>query len=295
MTDRFCETAQGIRICYRITGTGGTPLILIAGLGLQLISWPQAMIDGLVAEGFRVIAMDNRDVGQSGRIDAPPPSRIGILLGRVGQQPYDLSDMAGDVIAVLDAEGIAAAHVVGMSMGGMIGQCLAARHPGRVLSLTSIFSSTGAPKVGQPKFRTILAMMRPPPRTSAQAARFWPDMARRIGGDDHPPDTDAWARYGTAAWARGGAAPEQGTLRQLGAIIKSGDRTAELARIAAPTLVLHGDRDPLVAASGGRATARAIPGARLEIVQGMGHDLAPGVISRIVRGIAEIAAAPVRA
>jgi non-heme chloroperoxidase len=255
---------------------------LIAGLGLQLTSWPQPLIDGLLERGFQLFLIDNRDVGRSGRAAGPPPSKLSFLLGRIPQEGYGLSDMACDVIAVLDAEKIACAHVAGMSMGGMIAQVLAARHPDRVTSLTSIFSTTGARDVGQPELRIMLNMMKPPARTRASAQKKFVDMLQRIGGRSFEVNSAAWAKYAGDAWDRGAAKPEEGVARQAAAIFRSGDRTAELATITTPTLVIHGDHDPLVATSGGRATAAAVAGAQLQIIKGMGHDLADGVLATII-------------
>ena len=284
--DLFCNMADGRRICYRSHGPeGGETLILVVGLGLQLTYWPQALIDGLVEAGLRVIVLDNRDAGQSSFTDAEPPSTFQQLLRRP-TRGYDLGHMASDVVGVMDALSIASAHVMGMSMGGMIAQTLAARHAERVKSLTSLFSTTGSLKVGQPALKSILQLIRRPPRDQREAARDYVDLLRVVGSSRE------WSeprhrQYAEQAWERGGGLRNNvGTARQIGAIINSGDRTAELGRVRCPTLVIHGDRDLMVATSGGYASAAAIGGARLVILPGMGHDIAPGLVNILIDLIA---------
>jgi pimeloyl-ACP methyl ester carboxylesterase len=289
VSDRFCPDAAGREVCYRTDGDpSSTPLLLIAGLTLDLTSWPVAMIDGLVDNGFFVIRFDNRDVGRTTPATTTPPGLLRRGLKRPRSDGYDLADMAGDAIAVLDDLGIEQAHLVGMSMGGMIAQTLAARHRDRTASLTSIFSTTGAPDVGQPAASTLLMFAAPGARDRATAVGKHLTIMRHLAGTGHPLDEAAHADYAGRAWdrgLRGGAAA--GVARQMNAIFKSGDRTAELRRITAPTLVIHGDRDRIVHPSGGQATAAAVPGARHVTITGMGHDLAPGVTGRIVDLIVE--------
>jgi pimeloyl-ACP methyl ester carboxylesterase len=282
--DRFVDLPAAPRICYRVDGPDvGTPLLLVAGLGLDLTSWPQRMVDGFVERGFRVVRLDNRDAGRSSRIDAPPPGRLRQLLARPRPDAYDLADMAADTVGLLDALGIERVHLVGMSMGGMIAQTVAARHPARVLSLTSIFSTTGHRRVGQPARSTLLRLARGPARTVEESVERHLAMLAHIGSTTFPPDEDHERAWATAVWHRCGGAPSGAPVaRQIGAIQASGDRTAELARITAPTLVVHGDRDPMVHPTGGRATADAVPGARHVEIAGMGHHLAPGVVDRLV-------------
>ena len=282
--DRFVDLPAGPRICHRVDGPDdGTPLLLVAGLGLDLTSWPQRMVDGFVERGFRVVRLDNRDAGRSLRIDAPPPGRLRQLLARPRPDAYDLADMAADTVGLLDALDIERVHLVGMSMGGMIAQTVAARHPARVLTLTSIFSTTGHRRVGQPARSTLLRLARGPARTVEESVGRHLAMLAHIGSTTFPPDEDHERAWATAVWDRcGGARSGAPVARQIGAIQASGDRTAELARIAAPTLVVHGDRDLMVHPTGGRATADAIPGARHVEVAGMGHHLAPGVVDRLV-------------
>ncbi|CAM3087320.1 alpha/beta hydrolase [Mycobacterium intermedium] len=290
MTDRFCPAGAGRQVCYRTDGDpSGSPLVLIAGLTLDLTSWPREMIDGLVAQGFYVIRFDNRDVGRTTPATTPPPSLWRRALQRPRQDGYDLADMAGDAVAVLDHLGVERAHVVGMSMGGMIAQTIAARYPTRTLSLTSIFSTTGSRRVGQAAMSTQLLLANPGSRTRKEFIRKHLRLVEHLAGKGFAPDMSAAAEYATRAWDRGlRQAAGAGVARQINAVYKSGDRTAELRRVTAPTLVIHGDRDPIVHPSGGRATAAAISGARLVTIAGMGHDLSPGVIDRLVALIAQV-------
>ncbi|MFJ4454245.1 alpha/beta fold hydrolase [Pseudomonas sp. NPDC089392] len=272
-TDRFCELPGERRLCYRSHGHETAPaVLLIVGLGLQLTYWPQALIDGLVEQGLRVITLDNRDAGRSFFTDVAPPTTLQQFL-RKRTPGYDLGDMANDVIGLMDALQLETAHVVGMSMGGMIAQTLAARYPERVSTLTSIFSTTGSLRVGQPALKALLQLLRRPPRNQHESVRDYVDIMGLIGSRlewNEPALRD----YATQAWPRGGGeASNLGTARQIGAIINSGDRTQELQRIRCPTLVIHGDKDLMVATNGGFATASAIRGANLVLLPGMGHDL----------------------
>ncbi len=281
--DRFVDLPAGPRLCHRVDGPDdGTPLLLVAGLGLDLTSWPQRMVDGFVARGFRVVRFDNRDAGRSSRIDAPPPGRVRQLLARPRPDAYDLADMAADTVGLLDALDIGQVHLLGMSMGGMIAQTVAARHPARVLSLTSVFSTTGHRRVGQPARSTLLRLAKAPARTVEESVERHLAMLGHIGSSVFPPDEEVERAWATAVWDRGGARSGAPVARQIGAIQASGDRTPDLARITAPTLVVHGDRDLMVHPTGGRATAAAIPGARHVEVAGMAHHLAPGVVDRLV-------------
>jgi pimeloyl-ACP methyl ester carboxylesterase len=282
--DRFADLPAGPRICYRSAGPDdGVPLLLIAGLGIDLTSWPQRMVDGFVEHGFRVIRFDNRDIGRSSTIATPPPGRLRQLLARPRPDAYDLTDMAADAFGLLEQLGIDRVHVVGMSMGGMIAQTLAARHPDRVATLTSIFATTGRPRVGQPARSTIARLAKRPARTAEESVARHLAMLAHIGGPAFPPDDELERAWAVGLWERGGgAAARAGVPRQISAIQASGDRTGELRRITAPTLVVHGSTDRMVHPSGGRATAAAIPGARHVQIIGMGHHLAPGVIDQLV-------------
>ncbi|MBC2659047.1 alpha/beta hydrolase [Pseudomonas sp. MSSRFD41] len=271
-SDLFCELAGKGKLCYRNYGRTDAPaVLLVVGLGLQLTYWPQPLIAELVDQGLRVIAVDNRDSGKSFFTEVTPPTAIQQFL-RKKTLGYDLGDMARDLIELMDALNLETAHVVGMSMGGMIAQTLAARYPERVRTLTSIFSTTGSLRVGQPAFKAILQLLRRPPRTQQESVRNYVDLMRLVGSTlqwDEP----ALREYAMEAWERGdGEASNLGIARQVGAIINSGDRTQELQNIRCRTLVVHGEKDLMVATSGGIATAAAIRGSSLVLLPGMGHD-----------------------
>lgn len=289
--DLFVDLPAGPRICHRIAGPpDGAPLLLVAGLGLDLTSWPQRMVDGFADRGFRVVRFDNRDVGRSSRMPVRPPGTLRRLLARPRPDAYDLADMAADAFGLLEHLGIERVHLVGMSMGGMISQTLAARHPDRVASLTSIFSTTGHRGVGQPARSTIARLGRRPARTVEESVERHLSMLRHIGSATFAPDESLERAWATAVWDRGeGLRGPAGVARQIGAIQASGDRTEELGRITAPTLVVHGDTDRMVHPSGGRATADAVPGARHVEVPGMGHHLGPGVLDRLVELTTDLA------
>jgi pimeloyl-ACP methyl ester carboxylesterase len=283
-TDQFCRRPGGIDLCYRTEGPpGGPPLLLIAGLSLDLTSWPTSLVDGFVDRGFQVIRFDNRDAGRSGRSPVPPPGRLRQLFARPRPEAYDLGDMAADTLALLDHLEVRRAHVVGMSMGGMIAQTLAARHPDRVASLTSIFSTTGRRSVGQPARSTLARMARPPARTREESIARHLAMLSHIGSATFRPDETLERAWAAAVWDRTDPRGRHaGVARQISAIHASGDRTAELRSITAPTLVIHGDTDRMVHPSGGRATAAAIPGSRHLEIPGMAHHLSPGLLQRLV-------------
>lgn len=279
-----------MRLVHEVHGDpSGVPMLLVAGLGLDLTSWPVGMVDGLVAAGFRVVTFDNRDAGASPRPTTPPPGRLRQLLARPRPDAYDLGDMAADTLGLLDELGIDSAHVVGMSMGGMIAQTVAARCPDRVRTLTSIFSTTGDRSVGQPARSTLrLLVTSPPARTEEEYVAGHLRMLGHIASAVHRPDEERERAWAAGAWRRGpGVGAHAGTARQIGAIQKSGDRTAELRRITAPTLVVHGDTDLMVAPTGGRATAAAIPGSRHVVVRGMAHHFPPSLDSHLVDLVVE--------
>jgi pimeloyl-ACP methyl ester carboxylesterase len=290
--EQVVDVGGGMRLCFSAEGDPADPaLLLIAGLGQQLNVWPAALREGLVERGFYVVRCDNRDVGRSGRASCPPPTGTQFLVRRFSEAQYNLGAMSADTIGLLDALGIERAHLVGMSMGGMIGQCVAARAPERVLSLTSIMSTTGAPRVGRPALSTWMRLSLPPARSREAAAERIVGMMRHIGSRGYPFEEDAVRTMALEGWDRGGGSAAAGVARQLAAIMKSGDRTAEVARITAPTLVIHGDRDPMVNPTGGRATAASIPGARHVAMPGMGHDLPQGACAKLVEEIASHATA----
>jgi len=287
---------NGMRLEYEVRGAGhAPPLLLIMGLGMPAAMWPEEFIATLLDRGFRVVTFDNRDCGGSTRLaDQPVPNIpraiVRALLRRPVSAPYDLRDMAGDAAGVLDAAGIERAHVVGVSMGGMIAQVLAAADPGRVLSLTSIMSSTGnpRPKIALGKPRALRALLRRPPDDPADIDGIVDHLMYLFGIIGSPGflQDAAILRPHLERVARRGLYPE-GTARQLGAILASGDRRGMLEQVTARTLVIHGASDPLVPLAAGRDTAQHIRGARLEIVQGMGHDFPPALMTRIAAWIAE--------
>lgn len=281
MTERTADVGRGITLAYEQIGDpGAEPLVLVCGLGQQLHSWRTAFCEQLAGRGYRVVRFDNRDTGLSTHLGFRPPRPSAMLTRRLPAEQYDLTDMAADTTGLLDALGIADAHLVGVSMGGMIAQTVAVRDPARVRTLTSIMSTTGARLVGRPALSTWRMMMAAPPRTREDAVARALRIFRHIGSHGFPLDEDAVRELAGTAWDRNSSAA--GVGRQLGAIFKSGNRTAGLRRISAPTLVIHGDRDRMVHPTGGAATARAIRGARLETITGMGHDLPSGAWQKLL-------------
>jgi len=283
------DVGRGIELCYQQIGDpADPPLLLIAGLGQQWHSWPDDFTAALAGRGYCVTRFDNRDAGRSTHMPYRPPNPVAMFRGR---SRYHLGDMARDTVGLLDALGCADAHLVGISMGGMIAQTVAAHYPGRVRTLTSIMSTTGAPRLGRPALSTWRRMLfSRPPRTRAEAVDRAVDMFSHIGSHGFPFDEQAVRDYAGIAWDRDPS--PAGIARQLAAIFASGDRTAELRQIDVPTLVIHGDRDRMVHPTGGAATARVIPGARLETIVGLGHDLPVGAWPRIIDLIVEHATFP---
>ena len=281
MTERKADVGRGIELAYETIGDAGAePLVLVAGLGQQLHSWPDAFCERLAARGYRVVRFDNRDVGRSTHLTFPPPGPLALITRRRHPRQYDLTDMATDTVGLLDALGYDDAHLVGVSMGGMIAQTVAALSPRRVRTLTSIMSTTGARRVGRPALSTLRLMAARPPATKEAAVERAVRMFAHIGSRGFPLDEPGVRERAALAWDRDTS--RGGVGRQLGAIICSGDRTEQLRAITAPTLVIHGDRDRMVAPTGGAATVRAIKGARLETIRGMGHDLPQDVWPRLV-------------
>ncbi len=279
--EHVVDVGRGIQLCHDAFGDpADPPVLLIAGLGQQKHTWPSEFAADLAAAGYRVIRFDNRDVGRSTHAEFPPPKPWAILRGGSDRRQYHLGDMARDTVGLLDALGHRDAHLVGVSMGGMIAQTVAAQHPGRARSLTSIMSTTGAPRIGRPAPSTwwLLATSRPA-RSRTEACDAAVKTFRHIASRGFPFD-EQWVRDKAGlAWDRDPTSA--GTTRQLAAIFASGDRTAELRHVDVPTLVIHGDHDRMVNPTGGAATAAAIPGARLETIVGMGHDLPVGAWGRL--------------
>jgi pimeloyl-ACP methyl ester carboxylesterase len=282
-------TANGIEIAYETIGDPSNPaLLLIMGLGTQLIHWDRELCEMFAERGFHVIRFDNRDAGRSARIDAPVPNLMRAMAGIKVDAPYLLDDMAEDAFGLLDHLGIEAAHVAGASMGGMIAQTMAIRRPERVLSLTSIMSTTGERRAGRPKLRVWGVLLKRAPRDKEAAVEYFVRVFRQIGSKGFPVDEDRVRRLAAEAYERGHT--PAGTGRQLAAIMASGDRTERLRELRVPTTVFHGRSDPLVPFRGGRATAEAIPDARLIAIPGMGHDLPREVWPQLVDAVAETAA-----
>lgn len=287
MTQTTVDVGRGIRLCCdQIGHSSDPPIVLIPGLGQQLHSWPQVFVEALAGRGYRVTRIDNRDVGRSTHMGFPAPKPWAILPGGNDPRQYHLGDMARDTVGLFDALGYTDAHVVGISMGGMIGQTLAAHYPGRVRTLTSLMSTTGAPRIGRPRVSTWLRMATArSPRSRDEAVERELRIFRHIGSHGFPFD-EQWIRQRAAmSWDRDQTS--DGRARQLAAIFASGDRTRELHQVDVPTLVIHGDRDVMVHPTGGSATAQAIPGARLETIVGMGHDLPRPVWPRLIDMIAQ--------
>ncbi|MEU0791829.1 alpha/beta fold hydrolase [Amycolatopsis sp. NPDC005961] len=286
--DHYAALPSGTTICYRDHGDPADPVILlIAGLGEDLTFWPGSFVDSLLARGFRVVTMDNRDVGRSTFVTTPSPRLWRQVLARPRRDAYTLADMAADAVGVLDHLDIRRAHLAGRSMGGMIAQTVAAAEPARVLSLTSIFSTTGAKKVGQPARSTIRLLAAPPARTRTATVRAHLRITSHVSGTAYPIDDAAEAATAAGGWDRATGDLAAGAARQIQAIQASGDRTAQLRRITAPTLVINGDRDLLVAPSGGAATAKAIRDARHVVIPGMGHHIPEALVEPITRYLAE--------
>jgi len=279
--------ANGITLEYVETGQRDAPVILlIMGLGMQLVAWPEPLCEGLAARGFRVIRFDNRDVGLSTRMPSARPLATAAMMARASlrlpvRPPYSLNDMARDAVGLMDALKIDRAHVVGASMGGMIAQIVAIEHPERVRSLTSIMSTPDRP---MPRSSVLRALVRPRPRSREMAARRMAEFFRLIAGSAYPP-TDAELRARVERSMLRSYRPDAFT-RQLIAIQAAPSRVGMLRRVRAPTLVLHGDEDPLVPLAGGKKTAAAIPGARLRIVPGMGHFLPEALVPLLIEEIA---------
>ncbi|MEA2313646.1 MAG: hypothetical protein QOI03_338 [Solirubrobacteraceae bacterium] len=289
MPEQFCDVGRGVTLCYETFGQrSDPPVLLVMGLGTQMVAWHEDFCRALAERGLFVIRFDNRDIGRSTHMVGAPPTIRQLLTRSRHAAHYSLADMAQDAAALIDALGISPAHVVGASMGGMIAQTLAARHRASVRSLTSIMSATGSLRSGQPALRVYSVFLRRAPQEREAFIAHMERVFTAIGSPGLPRDPADLRELAAASYDRDH--DPQGAGRQLAAIIASGDRTAELRRIDVPTLVIHGTADRLVSPSGGRATARAIPNARLLNVPGMGHDLPRAVWPTLIDAIAENAA-----
>jgi pimeloyl-ACP methyl ester carboxylesterase len=268
-------------------------MLLIMGLGSQMVLWEDELCEALAGRGFRVIRFDNRDVGRSTIMrEAPIPTRIQLLRRDPRAASYSLADMAADAAGLLEQLGVDDAHVVGASMGGMIAQLVALGYPERVRSLVSIMSTTGNRRVGRTHLRLYPRLLRRPSRTRDEYIASFVETFRAIGSKRFPPDTERLRTRGALCFDRG--YHPAGAARQLGAIVATEDRTARLREVRVPSTVIHGGSDPLVSVSGGRATAAAIPGARLVILPDMGHDLPRELWPEIIDAIVQNAAAAAR-
>ena len=279
--------SANLNIYYEQWGSrADLPLLLIHGLSCQIIHWPQAFIEALTDAGLRVIALDNRDIGLSDRVDAPAPDLLEILTDPAAHPcPYTLSDMAGDVAGLLNHLGQAGAHIVGLSMGGMIAQTLAIEHPQRCFSLTSILSSSGNPDLppGDDEARMAFVAPLPPEREAAvaQYQRAW----KAVGGPHFDSMQVGLARMSRQAIDRG--FPRDGFVRQLLAILHQDDRRAGLAKLDVPGLVIHGNADPLVPLAAGEDTANALAHGKLAVLDKLGHDLPEPMLPEIASHIVE--------
>ena len=287
--EQFAPVADGVRLCYQTFGDpAGDPLLLVMGLSGPMTWWDVELCEQLAHAGFHVIRYDNRDTGRStrtgGRVRRDHLVRA-FTTGR-GPAPYTMSELAHDAVALLDHLGIEAAHLAGISMGGMIAQTVAIEHPGRVLSLSSIMSTTGRRTVGW-QSPTLLPRLVAPRRGGLDSfvessLVTW----ALIGSPSYPTDPDVLRTRAYETFERG--VSNSGVLRQMMAILTQPDRTRRLGSVRVPTLVLHGLNDKMVHVSGGRATAAAVPGAELVLVDGMGHDLPRGAWPRILDEITSL-------
>jgi pimeloyl-ACP methyl ester carboxylesterase len=282
----FAPVATGVELCYQTYGDpSGEPILLVMGLATPMIWWDPELCSLLARRGYYVITLDNRDVGRSTKVGGRVTRRMLVraFAGRRVRAPYSLVDMARDAFGLLDHLGIDSAHVVGASMGGMIAQTMAIEQPNRVRSLTSIMSTTGKRTVGWQHPRLIPALLRPlrpgPEAYADSSEAMW----RLIGSPGYPRAEDFTRQLALRTYQRGISA--SGTLRQMMAVLTQPNRSARLRALSVPTLVVHGLADRMVHVSGGRATAAAVPGAELLLVEGMGHDLPPELHETLVEAI----------
>jgi pimeloyl-ACP methyl ester carboxylesterase len=282
--------ANGIELAYETFGDASAPpVVLIMGLATQMIAWPDRLCEGLARNGLFVVRFDNRDVGESTHLRNLPPPRLADIVVRRRPPPYSIGDMAADVAGLLDSLGLGQVHLVGASMGGFIAQTVALEHADRVRTLTLMMTSTGSRRVGQPKPRVYARLLRrrvAAGRPAAIAATV--ETFRLIGSPGFAFDDQYIRDLAGRSYDRG--YDPDGARRQLAASASQPNRTADLRRITAPTVVIHGLHDPLVAPSGGLAIARAIPDSRFAGFSGMGHDLPRALWPEFVREIATLAA-----
>jgi pimeloyl-ACP methyl ester carboxylesterase len=282
--------ANGIELAYETFGDASAPpVVLIMGLGTQMIAWPDELCEGLARCGLFVVRFDNRDAGESTHLGNLPPPRLADVMIRRRPPPYSIDDMADDVVGLINGLGLGEVHLVGASMGGFIAQAVALQHAARVRSITLMMTSTGSSRVGQPKPRVYSRLLRPPlvadraAAMSASVATF-----RLIGSRGFAFDEQYVRDLAGRSWDRGH--DPAGRRRQLAASVSQPNRTSALHRITVPALVIHGLHDPLITVSGGLAVARAIPGSRFVGFSGMGHDLPRALWPEFVREIAALTA-----
>ncbi len=283
-----------VELVYETIGDPSDPaLLLVMGLGMQLIHWDRELCELFAERGFHVIRFDNRDAGLSTKIKGPIPNIMRLVSGLPTKVPYLLEDMANDTFGLLDHLGIERAHLVGTSMGGMVAQTMAIRRPERVLSLASMLSTTGDRRVGTPKLRVWSVLTRRAPKERDAYVEYFLRVFKMIGSPAYPADEERTRAVAAATFDR--CHYPAGTARQLGAIMASGSRTSGLRGLDVPTVVIHGEADPLVPLRAGIATARAIPNAELIKISGMGHDMPrelwPAYVDAIAKN-AERAAVP---
>jgi pimeloyl-ACP methyl ester carboxylesterase len=288
MSEQFADLGR-VNLCYETFGDAGDPaLLLVMGLGTQMVAWHDDFCRELTERGFFVIRFDNRDCGRSTLMEGPTPGLRDLITRKPRHLAYTLGEMADDAIGLLDHLDIERAHVVGASMGGMIGQHMAFRYPARVLSLTSIMSGAGGRVAGAPRLSILPLFLSKTPADGKEAyIERGVKLFRTIGSPKYF-DEQSVREVGALSWDRG--ITMAGTGRQLAAIVADGNRAKRLQRITAPTLVIQGSADKLATPSGGKAVARAIPGARLMMVDGMGHDLPRALWPKFIDAIAENAA-----
>jgi pimeloyl-ACP methyl ester carboxylesterase len=285
VSEQFCDVGRGITLCYETYGEPSDPAaLLVMGLGTQMIAWQEEFCLALASRGLHVVRFDNRDIGRSTHVAGRPPTILQLLTRSSRAARYSLADMADDAAALLDRLELAPAHVIGASMGGMIAQTLAAHHARAVRSLVSIMSNTGSMRSGQPSLRISSMFLRPAPRGREAYIERMVGVFAAIGSPGLPREEADIRALAALSYDRDH--DPAGPGRQLAAIISSGDRTPELHGITAPTLVIHGAADRLVAPSGGRATARAIARSQLMLIPGMGHDLPRAVWPQLIDAIA---------
>jgi pimeloyl-ACP methyl ester carboxylesterase len=289
VSEETCTVGE-LELCFERFGDPADPaMLLVMGLGTQMLGWHEEFCEMLAGRGFHVIRFDNRDIGRSTTLShLPAPTLRQLALRDRRAASYSLADMADDAAGLLDHLGIERAHVVGASMGGMIAQTVAIRHPGRVLSLVSIMSNTGARLTGQPALGVLPIFLKRAPRSREGFVEHTVRLYEAIGSPGFERDEAELRAQLERAWERG--IDPAGSARQLAAITTGANRAPQLRRLDVPALVIHGRADRLVNPSGGRATAKAIPGARLLMIDGMGHDLPRGAWPQIVEAIAGNAA-----